>query len=284
MNLLSKSYVEKICKTYLFRIYLLSFHLIFKNATFELKGGILIVRKKEFYCGYLWEKGSRENNEDSIALWHLSKEKKDKILAVVCDGIGGLPKGEEASSYVVRQLANWFMSEGYKMPLNKQQRRIQQLCFQLHEELKRYGKEQQIKLGTTMTCVLIHGKRLVWIHCGDCRFYLFNRKKVRILTKEHQNEKGELLQAIGVGQWQILESKKRRIKNGDRFLICSDGVYRHLQLQDVKKWAGKEICSDEQANRMLRQLGEKKKYMGEKDNISALYFGYGKREGKGKYL
>ena len=230
----------------------------------------------------MWEKGARENNEDSIAFWHMSKEKTNKIFAVICDGIGGLPKGEEASSYVVRQLANWFMSEGYKMPIKKQQRRIQQLCFQLHEELKSYGEEHKIKLGTTMTCVLIHGKRLVWIHCGDCRLYLFRKKRGKILTTEQQNEKGHLLHAIGVGQWQVLDSNRRTLKKRDRLLLCSDGLYRLLELEELQMWASKEVHCDEQANRMLKQLGDKKKYMGEKDNISALYFGYGyeKREGK----
>ena len=42
---------------------------------------------------------------------------------MVCDGIGGLSKGEEASAYVVRQVSNWYMSEGYKLSLQKQKGR-----------------------------------------------------------------------------------------------------------------------------------------------------------------
>ena len=45
-------------------------------------------------------------------------------MAVICDGIGGLSKGEEASSYVVRQLTNWFMSEGYHLSIKKQEKRM----------------------------------------------------------------------------------------------------------------------------------------------------------------
>ena len=33
---------------------------------------------------------------------------------------------------------------------------------------------------------------------------------------------------------------------------------------------------------VVGQLLEKKKHLKEQDNISALYFGYGKKEGKGK--
>ena len=107
----------------------------------------------------MWEKGYREINQDSLAFWHLRKGKNQKVLAVLCDGIGGLEKGEEASSYVVRQLVNWYMSEGYKMKLRKQKNRIQQLCFQLHQELLDYGNENRIHLGTTVAVVLMEGRK-----------------------------------------------------------------------------------------------------------------------------
>ena len=199
-------------------------------------------------------------------------------MAVICDGIGGLSKGEQASGYVVRQMANWFMSVGYNKKGKKQHRNLQQFLFQIHEELKEYGKEKGISLGTTVTIILIDGKKLHWFHCGDCRLYLFRNRKVRKLTTDHHEKDGTLNRAIGVGEWDILESGKVNIRNEDRFLLCSDGLYKNLTIKELQRWFDKTILSDGQAERMLRQLFQKKISEGERDNLSALYFGYIKRE------
>ena len=202
-------------------------------------------------------------------------------MAVVCDGIGGLEKGEEASSYVVRQFANWYMTQGYKLPLDKQVKRAQQLCFQVHEEIKNYGKEGRFRLGTTMTCVFMDSKKIVWVHYGDCRLYLIRKRSIKVLTKEHHHRNGQLEKALGVGEWHLFDQGKMRLKRGDKILLCSDGLYRNLAIEEIKNWSKREISSERQANRMLRQLLEIKQNMGEKDNISALYFGYMTKEHRG---
>lgn len=222
----------------------------------------------------MWEKGAREKNEDSLAFWHMQRGKENRAMAVICDGIGGLPKGEQASSYVVRQMANWFMSQGYRQKGNNQCQMVQQFLFQLHEELKEYGKENKIQMGTTITVVLLNNDRLYWFHCGDCRLYLFRKRKVKKLTGEHQDERGNLSRAIGVGEWSILEKGRLRLRKKDKILMCSDGLYRNINPEDLRVWSVREVKSDGQAERMLKQLFQKKMSLGEKDNLSALYFGY----------
>ena len=226
----------------------------------------------------MWEKGYREINQDSLAFWHLRKGKNQKVLAVLCDGIGGLEKGEEASSYVVRQLANWYMSEGYKMKLRRQKNQIQQLCFQLHQELLDYGNENRIHLGTTVAVVLMEGRKMIWLYTGDCRIYLLRNRKVKQLTEEHHDKNGNLNRAIGVGQWYLLSHGQKKLGKRDRILMCSDGFYRNLDFMELHVWNKREIKNSEQANRMLKQIFQKKISAGEKDNISALYFGYPEKQ------
>lgn len=221
----------------------------------------------------MWEKGARERNEDSLAFWQMRKGKKQQVLAVICDGIGGLSEGEQASSYVVRQLANWFMSEGYKLKPIKQKKMIQQLCFQIHEELQNYGKEKGIRLGTTVTIVLMNPRKIAWFHIGDCRLYLMREKKVRKLTEEHHDCKGNLNRAIGVGKWYQPVMGSKRIRKKDKFLLCTDGFYRNLDMEELRIWGKRKVEDGTQADRMLRQIFQKKIAAGEKDNISALYFG-----------
>ena len=124
-----------------------------------------------------------------------------------------------------------------------------------------------------MTCVFLDSKKIMWVHLGDCRIYQFRKRKIRILTKEHHDEEGRLLKAIGVGQWQLPDVGQRNVKKGDKFLVCTDGLYKKLHKDELRRWAMRGIADDGQANRMLRQLLEKKRNLSEKDNISALYFG-----------
>lgn len=242
------------------------------------KGGIFISKRKELFCSYLWEKGFRDNNEDSLVFWQMQKEKECKVLAVICDGIGGLSGGEQASGYVVRQVANWFMSRGYLLQGKKQATELQQFLFQIHEEIKEYGKEKGNLLGTTTTVVLMDNYKVHWFQCGDCRLYLFKNGRVRKITTDHRDEKGNLNRAIGVGHWNGLEEGYLRIGKKDRILLCSDGLYRNLKTEELKTWFRKKVYNDEQAKRMLKQLFQKKLALGEKDNLSALYFGYVKNE------
>lgn len=226
----------------------------------------------------MWEKGVRDRNEDSLAFWYLRKGKRQQVLAVICDGIGGLPQGEQASSYVVRQLTNWFLSEGYILSARKQQKMIMQLWFQMHEEIMDYGKENGIRLGTTATIVLLNDRKIVWFHTGDCRLYLVRDSKVKILTKEHQEEKGRLIRAVGVGEWHLPVMGSRKIRKEDKFLLCTDGFYRNIDCEELRMWGKRKVENDIQADRMLRQIFQKKVANGERDNISALYFGRMKRE------
>ncbi len=95
-----------------------------------------------------------------------------------------------------------------------------------------------------------------------------------LLTKDHK-ENGKLTRAIGVGEWHLFSTGKKRIKRKDRFLLCTDGFYRNLQMDELKNWARKPVWNDAGANRMLKIMLEKKKHLKEGDNISALYFGIG---------
>ena len=54
---------------------------------------------------------SKDTNQDSVLIKHASTDKGEVLLAVVCDGMGGLSKGELASATVIRAFADWFDNE-----------------------------------------------------------------------------------------------------------------------------------------------------------------------------
>lgn len=207
-----------------------------------------------------------------MALYQLSKGRRFWLLGIVCDGIGGLPEGENASGYVVRQVLGWFRGSGYKI---KKQRKLRlalgRLLFQLHEELKDYGRHEGICLGTTVTFFFIRNKQLIWGHLGDSRLYFFHQKKLNQLTIDHQEEDGALNRALGVGSWRGVSMGRKRIRKGDRILLCTDGFYRGLLLEELYSYLACQLSGEEQMKRLLQQIAERKLTMGEQDNLSALY-------------
>ena len=53
----------------------------------------------------------RETNQDSILVQHGRVGEEEILLAAVCDGMGGLARGELASAIAVRSFSRWFKQE-----------------------------------------------------------------------------------------------------------------------------------------------------------------------------
>ena len=52
----------------------------------------------------------KETNQDSMCVKQAETEKGQILLAIICDGMGGLSQGELASATVVRDFDKWFIS------------------------------------------------------------------------------------------------------------------------------------------------------------------------------
>lgn len=254
-------------------------HLTFNNLYY--RKGDFLEEEKKYFCAHIWERGKREVNQDSLAFWWMNKGRKNRYLGVVCDGIGGLQEGENASTHVVSQIVSWYMAEGYGKQKGRNIRQeLQQLLFQIHEELDAYGEVNKKKLGSTVTFFLGFEESFLWGHCGDSRLYLLRKGTVRQLTRDHKLPDGSINRAIGCGTWHLPDMGEGRLNKGDSLLLCTDGFYRGLEREELSGFAGRKIKDDEMAERMLRQILHKKYAMGERDNISAIYFGRRGKSGK----
>ncbi|MDE6712349.1 MAG: protein phosphatase 2C domain-containing protein, partial [Lachnospiraceae bacterium] len=131
--------------------------------------------------GCLYERGQRESNQDSIALHKIVTLYGETVLAVVCDGMGGMDEGETASGYVTERLSCWFYEE---LPLLLERRlgmkwiarAIERKLFHLHIDLKEYGKRKRIVTGTTVSILLVIDKKYLICHLGDSVIYRLDRK------------------------------------------------------------------------------------------------------------
>jgi protein phosphatase len=172
-------------------------------------------------------------------------------LLLVADGMGGAAAGECASTLVVEEAkkyalfkAKWFFA------LDDPDEHVRLRL--LHEGLERIDR-QLIEageanpalegMGTTLTAASSIGADVFLVHVGDSRAYLFHDGELEQLTRDHtltqawveagliEPEKARshrlrhvLTNALGGSPGVKAETVKLRVADGDRLLLCTDGL------------------------------------------------------------
>lgn len=232
-------------------------------------------------------------NQDSLTLKIANTKWGVACLMVICDGVGGLLKGELASATVIRGFDQWFKevfpyeSDGW----NEQKIRVEwnDLIQGLNQKIVAYGKESGAKLGTTVTAVLFLDDTYYAAHVGDCRLYEISNEVMQltkdqtlvqyevdkgIISKEQalvDPRKSVLLQSIGTSEHIDIDFLVGKIKEDATYLVCTDG-FRHEISQDemFDHLKPEQNRNAEQILVHLRQLTELCKNRGERDNISSI--------------
>lgn len=230
----------------------------------------------EFIFNFIWEKNAREENEDSLCLRHVTKEGKDYFLAVVCDGIGGLPQGENASSFVVDSLRKEMMRISEKKSIfskRKWRNAFLRKIYQCHQQLKAYGDERGIRLGTTLSMIFLCKDKGFLFHVGDSAVFI-GKKGLKKRTKLQRKDGGALRQAVGAGIFPKVEQKRLRVKRGCIILLASDGFYQKCEKEICEKTRirilSKRDCREEDIALWLRNVYKLSVQKGERDNASAI--------------
>lgn len=227
----------------------------------------------EYFCNFIWEQGLREKNEDSLCIRQITKNGTSYFLAVVCDGIGGLAEGENASSYVADS-----MLETLKRLLKKKGNiaagKIHNLfcrrIYQCHRGLQNYGRENRIRLGTTISMVLIAGRHGYMFNVGDSAVF-YGKKRLKQRSTIQHTDWGALLQAVGTGNTPKAEYRRFRVRKGMVILLASDGFYKRCKSEiTTEKWIKGILYDEKGIGEQLKKTKDKVQELGERDNISAI--------------
>ena len=162
---------------------------------------------------------------------------------VVCDGMGGHVGGKQASSIAVKSIIEHLKKERYPQPIQALNDALQFANMQI---LGYANKHPELKgMGTTACIVLLQDSEVYIAHVGDSRIYLYlgKEKQLHRITKdhsfvqtlvdagqitdeeaEHHPNKNRILKALGIKSDLTPSFDKIQPKNGDVFLICSDGL------------------------------------------------------------
>ena len=148
------------------------------NATVELtapKGPALRV-------GNVQGLGARERQEDSFAILNAADPEaleRQGLFAVVCDGMGGMADGNDASEAAVEAMVQLFRSLLEEGDVPRQLREgVLAVSDGIFQRFQGRG-------GTTAVAVRILGDTLHWLSVGDSAIFLKRGECVFQLNREH---------------------------------------------------------------------------------------------------
>ncbi len=183
--------------------------------------------------GYTSLAGLRPRNEDYCAGVTPDGEALENkgILIAVADGVGGHANGREASEYCVRSLlADYYSTpDTWSIPQS-----LDKVIVALNRWLYSHSRRARETAGmaTTLSAVVLRGRRYAIAHVGDTRVYLLRNGELSLLTSDHVWKHPELnnvlSRAVGLDANLPIDFTDGNLVEGDLFLLASDGVWNVL--------------------------------------------------------
>jgi serine/threonine protein phosphatase PrpC len=217
----------------------------------------------------------REANEDSYFA-------RAPVFAVA-DGMGGAQAGEVASRIAVEAFEPE-REEGVppEQYLSETAQRANRRIFEFAQ-----GDSSRSGMGTTLTAALVGGDDVSFGHVGDSRAYRYRDGELTQLTADHSlveelRRQGKLTQdqaadhpqrsvitrALGPEPRVPVDTMTVRARDGDVFVLCSDGLTTMLSDEEVAAVIAAGDDLDTAARRLVGAANER----GGRDNITVVIF------------
>lgn len=214
----------------------------------------------------------RKNNQDTVIL--------GKVLFGVADGMGGHNGGEIASAGLRDGLLR--ETEGQEPSMELLEEAVKKVNYEIWEQQE---KDASLTgMGTTLTILWATEKEMIIGQVGDSRAYLIRDGQLKQVTSDHSMvadmvRRGVLTEeqaachpmrnyitrAVGTDDTLDVDMITIPRMNGDRWIICSDGLYGQISKQELEETA--KIADLEDAADKLLELALEH---GGRDNITLI--------------
>lgn len=189
----------------------------------------------------------RQQNQDAYAAKNLDD---GRVIALVCDGMGGARAGNVASTMAVDLFMNRFL-EG-KGSCDRE--RMQQAAALANDQVfqKAAADPDCAGMGTTLVAALVDEQEALVLNEGDSRAYHINQNGILQVTRDHSLvedmvQRGELTReqarnhphknlitrALGAEPVLLADCFKQPMAEGDYLLLCSDGLSNVVTDQEM---------------------------------------------------
>ncbi len=215
-------------------------------------------------------RGGREKNEDRMGYCYT----RESGLFVLADGMGGHPEGEVAAQIAIQTVASMFQRQA-KPVLQNVQEFLSSALLAAHHQILRYATDKSMldTPRTTLVAAVVQEGSATWVHCGDSRLYMVRAGQLRTRTRDHSYlelrnmpqgleriNRNVLFTCLGSPTKPIYDmTGPVHLEQGDRILLCSDGLWGTLSDEDIARQLGAQTVSQsvpELVEEALRKGGE----------------------------
>jgi PPM family protein phosphatase len=260
---------------------------------------------KRFCISSISDKGKfKEENQDSLLIKYSETALGHCVMLVVADGVGGLKEGEIASKSVVEKLNDcWnviltsIKFKNFKSAKQFAHESLHIAISDINFEVFEKGNISGYKMGTTLSLLFILDNWYCIKHVGDSRVYKLSGNMEQ-LTEDHtllnqyiisgtKNEPtmdyeamaNTITKCIGVKPDIELFELSGELEEGDSFMLCTDGLYKHTSFHEIYKYIHKCHKGTVRSQEVLQQIILKARKRGEFDDISSIVLTHSKNSG-----
>lgn len=237
---------------------------------------------------------TKSTNQDSLAVRVLNTKQGRMTFAVLCDGMGGLEKGEVASASVIKAFLEWVSNS---LPIlceseikdEEITQQWTQILSEQNQKIKAYGARTGIRLGTTVVAILLTQNRYYIVNVGDSRAYeiadtllqltndqTFVAREIALgnMTPEQakvDSRRNVLLQCVGASETVFPDVFFGQTRENAIYMLCSDGFRHEISPGEILAGFHPSVnLSEDDMNNHTYQLIELNKARLERDNISVV--------------
>lgn len=178
------------------------------------------------------EAGKRRANQDVCRV--IEFPEYDRVLMVVCDGMGGHAMGDVAAETVCNSICEFWKQN---IQVSDSESKIIEACKVASDALyARSRVVRPIEMGTTLVFASLEGNTVTIAHCGDSRCYLLRDGEVVYQTQDHADPHwgSEVVTRCFFSmnpEVSVPDIARFEVKSGDSIFLCSDGVYKAMAPQ-----------------------------------------------------
>ena len=212
------------------------------------------------------------------------------FVFLVADGVGSMANGEQGSARVTAAIASYLtqMSEVSLIAEPSREKeiatRLQEVVSRTHADLQDFARESGAGAATTITVCHVVWPCVFIAHAGDSRAYRLRDGKLQRMTTdqtmaqamidsgtmsqeaaEQSRFKNVLLSAVG-GSSLDLDVTTAPAMLGDRWILCTDGLTRHVTENEIRDVLAADHGSKATCEKLIAMALER----GGEDNVTVI--------------
>ena len=228
----------------------------------------------------------RPLNEDSLL------HDRERFIFAVADGVGGAEAGEVASQTAIEVLDEAFRHQVDGADVEDlMELAIQRANASIHQMAQEHAKFSM--MATTIVTLHLKGNIATIGHVGDSRLYrLTPDGKLHRETEDHSiveeevragrmtpeqaanhPSKNVISRALGAEQGVEVDMKTIEVEDGTEFLLCTDGITRHVSDNEIRQLMVVSNNLEELCNELKQRCYER----GAEDNLTVVAVRVGER-------